>query len=160
MSQVQSSSAPVRDGPVGIGGWLVLPLLGLVLTPIKGIAFLGQYTGLSLEHLSTAQAALIVIEIIGNVALIVVMPIVLLVLAFQKRMKFPSLFVTWAVLGLAFVIFDLIVAYALFKDIYAASGTEFMDADTWRELARSLFLVVVWGPYMRNSRRVENTFVN
>ena len=30
------------DGPVGIGGWLILPILGLVVTPLRGVFHLAS----------------------------------------------------------------------------------------------------------------------
>jgi len=159
MSEVQAPAQPARDGPVGIGGWLILPLIGLVLTPIKGVGFLAQHAGMSFAHLNGAQIALVYAELIGNFVLLIVLPIMMLVLLFKKRRTFPGLFVKWAFAGLAFTLLDLIFGYAFFKDAYEASDTEFMDAATWREVARSIFAVVVWVPYMLNSRRVANTFV-
>jgi hypothetical protein len=160
-TQTTGSSAPARDGPEGIGGWLVLPVIGLVLTPLRGLYQLSQLTGVkdSLQFLSSGQTAFLVVETLLSLVIAVGLPIALIVLLFNKKKAFPRLYVIWAVLCLAFLIVDLILAQALFKDIFAASGVELIDADTLKDILRTLVLVGVWVPYMLNARRVRNTFV-
>ena len=161
MSEMQSSASTARDGPEGIGGWLILPVIGLVLTPLRGLYQLSQLTGLkdSLSFLSSGQTTFLVIETLFSLAIAVVLPIALLVLLFNKKSAFPRLYIIWAVLCLAFLVIDLIVVQALFKDVFAAGGVELIDADTMRDILRTVVLVAVWVPYMINSRRVRNTFV-
>ena len=159
MSGGDASKGP-NDGPVGIGGWLVLPLLGLVVTVLGSYRMLGQYAGLSemLARLSPSQSAFVIFEVVGN-AVLLVFPILLLALAFQTKRSFPGLYVVWAVAGMAFLVVDLILAMALFPAGYPTVESLFDEA-TVRELLRSLLLLVVWAPYMMKSRRVANTFVN
>ncbi len=150
------------DGPVGIGGWLILPILGLVVTPLRGVFHLASYGELleSMNQLTSGQIAFIVVEFIGNVVVLLVLPIVLLVLLFRKSASFPRWFVVWAAVGLAFIILDIAAAQVFFGDVLAATGQALLDADTMRELVRSIVLAVIWIPYVRISRRVANTFVN
>src|SRR5262245_28222430 len=105
-----SEAQAVRDGPEGIGGWLVLPAIGLALTPLRGLVDLSVYSGLSetFALLDGAQQMFLVIEIIGNLALGIGLPIFLLFLLFNKKQSFPGLYVIWAVLNFAFLICDLI----------------------------------------------------
>lgn len=154
--------AIVSDGPVGIGGWLILPIIGLVVTPLRGVFHLASYAELlqSRELLTGGQFAFIVLEFFGNLVILLVLPIVLLVLLFRKSASFPRLFVIWAAGGLAFILVDLAVARFLFGDVLAAANQPLLDAETTGELVRSVITAAVWIPYMRLSRLVSNTFVN
>ena len=162
MSDQQWSASVITDGPSGIGGWLILPVLGLVATPLRGIFHLASYGEMlqSMDQLTRGQIAFIVVEFIGNAIVLLVMPIVLLVLLFRKSASFPRWFIVWAAVGLAFIILDIAAAQIFFGDALAAAGQALLDADTMRELVRSIVLAAVWIPYMRVSRRVANTFVN
>lgn len=150
------------SGPVGIGGWLVLPIIGLVITPLRGLFHLASYAELfqSLAVLTVGQRVFLVSEFIGNLIFLLVLPVVLLVLLFRKSASFPWLFVIWAAGGLAFLIIDLAVAQILFGDVLAASNQQLLDSESIPEVIRSLVLAVVWIPYIRMSKRVANTFVH
>lgn len=161
MADVRTYDPPPREGPEGIGGWLILPTIGLFLTPLQGLIQLGQYAGLSenFQFLTGAQKTLVGIEIIGNLAIAVVMPVYLLFLLFNKKATFPRTYVIWAVANLIFIIADLIAAKILFGDVFEAAGMELMDSETTQAILRAIVLVAIWVPYMLNSRRVRNTFV-
>lgn len=162
MTDMQASVQTSADGPSGIGGWLILPILGMVATPLRGIFHLASYGEMLqlMDQLTSGQITFIVVEFIGNAIVLLVMPIVLLVLLFRKSASFPRWFIVWAAVGLVFVILDLITAQVLFGEILAAANLPLLDTDTMREIARSIITAVVWIPYMRVSRRVANTFVN
>ena len=153
-----SAAAPVS----GIGGWLVLPMLGMIATPIvQLINLMGLGDTLShLDQLGPWISNLVVIEAILNFALFVVGPALLLIQFFGKRRIFPRWYVIWTIAGAVFVVLDLFVGYAAFHDAYEANGISFFNQDTLRALAGSLIGVCVWVPYMLNSIRVRNTFVN
>jgi hypothetical protein len=160
MSNADAPAAAVSDGPEGIGGWLVLPILGLILTPLRGLFQLGQLADVkeALAYLTQAQIAFLVIETVLSVAIVIVLPIVLLVLVFRKKRAFPRFYVIWAVLCLLFIVGDLLVLQALFKDFFAAGGVDIVDQETLKDIGRAVALVAIWVPYMLNSRRVRNTF--
>lgn len=156
----QSATLPVREGPEGIGGWLILPMLGLILTPLTGLVGLKDYIGLSetFHLLTVPQQIFLVVEIIGNLVIAVILPIILLVLLFSKKLGFPRLYIAWAIANLVFVLADLIAAKILFGDVFEAQGVSLIDQETARSIGRSIVLVVIWIPYMLNSQRVQNTF--
>lgn len=158
MSNANSTEAAA--GPVGIGGWLILPVIGLFLTPIQGLAQMGDYSGLikNMQYLTAAQGGFVWLEIVANLVIVVAMPIFLLVQLFQRKALFPKAYVVWAVANIAFEFLDLIVAQVLFGEIFERSDTKLIDGDTLKSILRSLILVVVWVPYMLNSVRVRNTF--
>lgn len=158
----QADGASASREPVGIGGWLILPIIGLIVTPVRGLFHLASYTDLfgTMAQLTGGQAAFIIVEFIGNIAVLLVLPVILLVLLARKSVSFPRLYVVWAAAGLAFITLDIIAAQFFFGDILAASGQALLDEETLGELVRSVVTAAIWIPYMRLSRRVANTFVN
>ena len=154
-------SAGVGSGPSGIGGWLVLPMLELFLTPLVGLAFLRTFpeTLRYFNLLSGTQGAFVIFEFAFNSALLILTPIALLVLFFEKRARFPKVYIGWSLVTLAFQLLDLPVAYYAFKEYFDNSGEPFLDPETLHQLGKSLFSAVIWVPYMLRSRRVRNTFV-
>jgi hypothetical protein len=161
MTDVHTPAVPARDGPVGIGGWLILPTIGLCLTPLQGLIQLGEYSGLgeNLHLLTSPQLGFIVAEALGNFAIGVVMPVILLVMLFSRKPAFPRVYVGWAITNLVFVLLDLVAAKILFGQVYETAGMNILDAETAQSLFRAVILVGLWVPYMLTSRRVRNTFV-
>lgn len=146
----------------GIGGWLILPLLGLCLSPLIGAWTL--WNSLStfdiLGQLPIHQSGFIVVETLVNLLLQVFAPIYLLVLMLQKRAIFPRLYQYLLGASLIVIILDLLLAYLLFPDVLASGAAELFDRETTRSLVRSILGVAIWIPYMARSVRVKNTFVN
>ncbi|MFI0844545.1 DUF2569 domain-containing protein [Mesorhizobium sp. IMUNJ 23232] len=162
MSQAEASAQDIGEGPRGIGGWLVLPLLGLVLTPVVVVLQLSEF-GPVVEAwplMSMGQSILVVVELICNFVLYFVLPPFLLVLAFRRRWEFPGLYIIWAAAVPFFLIADSLVGYWAFREVFEASGEGMFDDKTWQGIVRSLWSAAIWIPYMMRSRRVQNTFVN
>ena len=155
-------AAVTKEGPVGLGGWLILPIIALIVTPLRGVFHLASYSDLlgSMKSLTAGQSGFLVIEFIGNLAVLLILPIILIVLLLGKSTSFPRLFIAWAAVGLAFIVLDIAAAQIFFGDVLAATGQELLDAETMKELFRSIITAAIWIPYMRVSRRVSNTFVN
>lgn len=153
---------PFPDGPVGLGGWLILPIIGLVVTPLRAVFHLAGYGELlaSMQHLTGGLSAFLVLEFVGNIIVLLVLPIILLVLLFRRSASFQRLFVIWAAGGLAFIVLDLIATQVFFGDVLVATNQPLLDAQTTTELLRSVVFSVIWIPYIRLSRRVANTFTN
>jgi hypothetical protein len=165
--QTQASPTPAQPQivraatPSGIGGWLILPLLGMFATvgvQLVGLTHTGDTFG-NLSALNGAQSLMVVLEFWLNLAIFLGAPIALLVLFFNKSRKFPRYYITWQIVSAAFVVLDLLAGYALFAQAFEASGTPFFDNTTMRSLLGSAVGVCIWIPYMMNSVRVKNTFV-
>lgn len=163
MSNVVTPALPSR--PSGIGGWLILVAIGLILSPIRllltlAVDFLPLFTDGTWEALTTTGsevyhplwAPIILGEVAGNIGFLGT-GIALLVLFFMESRSFPTLFIAVAFINLAFIVGDALVVSVLVPDVPV------FDAETTREIARSLFAVAVWVPYMLVSKRVKNTFV-
>jgi hypothetical protein len=103
---------------------------------------------------------LITVEVFAGIGIFLAWPLVLLVKFFQKKMEFPRLYVLFLFVGAAYFFADLYLTWFLFSKIFAAAGIEFFDRDTIRGIVSALVGLVVWVPYMWNSVRVKNTFVN
>lgn len=150
--------------PSGIGGWLILPMLGLIITPIRlAIVLLTIHVPIFTEGtwgaLTTPGnpayhqlwAPLLMYEVVGNV-LFVAASIILLVMLFTKHHLFPKWMIIFYISNLAFVGIDFF-AGDLIPVVAAAT-----DMESVKELIRSVIGVAIWVPYFIKSRRVRNTF--
>ena len=149
-ASTSATAAPATDGPKGIGGWLILPTIGMVISPFV-MAFWTYQTATALSGaLSTGLNAFIALEALFNFSLMVAW-IVAIVQLFKHKRTFPKLFVTILVVTLIGTVLDLVVAASVFNMS--------VDAGDIRGLARSVIGLAIWGPYMYVSKRVKNTFV-
>ncbi|MEA3195380.1 MAG: hypothetical protein QOD26_3713 [Betaproteobacteria bacterium] len=148
------------ERPKGIGGWLLLPAIGLCLFPPYAlyslaadywpIFQLGMWGGLTTPGSGAYHplwAPTLVYGIAANVV-VIVFDLVLIVLLFRKSPRFPKAFVVFALLNLAFVSS---IALLVWHITGAAEAVV-------TEVARSAVVVAIWLPYMLLSKRVRNTF--
>ena len=150
----------------GIRGWLVLPLLGLILSPFRIALSLykdiwplfsqGHWqilTSPTSDAYHPLWAPLIISELVGNVAIIIVGLIALWFFLRKSRLA-PRWVISWLALILLLVVAD----YALANQIPAVAAQK--DPETIKELARSVIGAAIWIPYFIVSKRVKATFVN
>jgi hypothetical protein len=161
-----AASVPAATtGPRGIGGWLILPLLGLIFTPFRiglqmvrdVLPVLKPETWHALTTPGTASyhplwAPLIVFEVGANCVLIA-FSVALLWLFFRKSRRVPMLMVVWLLANTGGQIVDLLLA----QQIPAVAALP--DNDGIKELSRSVVGLLIWVPYFLVSKRVKNTFV-
>lgn len=153
------------QGPKGIGGWLIIPLIGLLLMPLKLLFslhndFLPIFQEGYWEVLTTPGAEayhhlwapLLIFEIVGNV-FFVLFDLVLLYLLFTKHHLFPKLFIAFLASNVVFVTADYFAA-----DLIPAIAAQ-SDPEALRELRRTIVGALIWIPYMLRSERVRNTFL-
>jgi transglutaminase-like putative cysteine protease len=157
-------AAPLGAGPAGVGGWLVLPSLGIVAFPvrlltdvIKSLPTYAADTWATLTTVGNAAyhpmwAPILLYELSANLAQ-VVFSILLVVLLFQKRRSVPRVFIG-VMGGSAFIqAVDLLLADAIpSARTFAPTG--------WMGFIGSIMGLAVWGTYFMVSRRVKSTFVN
>jgi len=149
---------PQGDGKLSIGGWLVLPAIGLVLTPFLLLfqVFNDDYfhkdiwEGFYLAGYENAGFLNIYLgfELFYNV-LLFSYSILLIVLFFSKRTNLPTLMIFFYAINLAMII--------LGSFILNQSGID--DPTFGKDLFRSIFSAAIWIPYFLVSKRVKNTFV-
>jgi hypothetical protein len=143
--------APAMVEPHGIGGWLILPVIITLLSPLMtAYAAFQDVVVLLNASVSTALAAFIVVEFLYNFGLMTTW-IFAAVLLFRHKCLYPHLFVALLVITLIGTVLDLAVAATAF-DVT-------IDSSDIRSAGRSAILLAIWGPYMHKSVRVKNTFV-
>ncbi len=127
----------IRDSghePYGIGGWLLVPTLGLLV----GIPMTIYEVVKSLGSGSPGEIA-----VVGGAALVIGITTVAF---FQKRRWAPGAFIALLALNVLFA----------FVPVTLAGGT--VSRGDARDLGRSAIAAVVWIPYFLVSKRVKATF--
>lgn len=149
----------------GIKGWLILPLLGLLIAPFR-IALLmyrdfwplfseGYWSVLTTpgsEEYHPLLAPLLVFEVGGNL-LIIVLDLVALWFFFKKSHLAPKIIIAFLIIDVLFVGGDFSLSHVI-PGLAPKS-----DPESARELARAIVGVVIWIPYFLVSKRVKSTFV-
>ena len=149
----------------GLGGWLILLGIGVVIGPLRmavefGPLYYGIFTDGSFEILTTQGSEayhpmwgpLLVFETVFN-SLMIMASCYLIYLFFSKHYLFPKVYI--AIVLFSFVS---IPVYAWLVSFVLPDGPMFGPAST-KELARAIFTLVIWVPYMLISKRVKATFV-
>ena len=150
----------------GIGGWLILPAIGVFLGPIVAILvdigsyapyfeggdFLGtvSYYNSVIPNFSLVFWPELLYAIILDVFIIY-----LVYLMLAKKSFFPTLYVRLVYISLAYIVIDYSAVYLLLGDEYFSLGSLEI-----RAIFQTLFTLIVWVPYMKKSVRVKNTFIN
>lgn len=154
-----------RNELEGIGGWLLLVVLGLIVAPLRIGTMLYQnhvpifsngtweaFTSQSSEYYHPLWGPLITFEIIGNLVLIA-LGLVTLCFLFMKSRRTPTLAITWLVAGLVFVVADFFIA-----EMIPAIADQPTDTESVKEVGRSVVSAMIWVPYFLVSKRVKATF--
>jgi len=143
----------------GLNGWLIFPGIAIIASPVRilietsDIWYLLSAWQWSIvaDQLETGLLATMVVELICNIALIVI-ALFLIVMFFTRRHTFPRFFIAYFVFSLAVTGGDLLTLHLL-----SYPGVE-VDAADLGELARLAIYTVIWTLYFMRSRRVKATF--
>ncbi|WNO11270.1 DUF2569 domain-containing protein [Teredinibacter sp. KSP-S5-2] len=149
----------------GLGGWLVLVGIGVVISPFRLLAtFVPTYKPIfedgTWEALTTVGSeaytpyfgSLLIGEIAFN-TIMVAASVYLIYLFFSKHYLFPKLYIGIVAASLIFIPLDAWIVTKVFP------GEPMFDPETTKEFMRSLIASVIWVPYMLVSKRVQATFV-
>lgn len=149
----------------GLGGWLVLVGIGVVISPIGLLATVvptykpifedGTWEALTTVG-SEAYTPFIGSLLIGEIAFNTIMiaaSVYLIYLFFSKHYLFPKLYIGIVAASLIFIPLDAWIVTKVFP------GEPMFDPETTKEFMRSLVAGVIWVPYMLVSKRVQATFV-
>lgn len=148
-------------GDKKIGGWLVLPAIGLVITPF--VLLHSMYSEMEIYNpelwvglLSPSSGyyrpvgvLLIALEIVINCSLLVY-TVLCCFMFYQKRSSAPNLI---SGLYLAFLI--LITTYSLLISWYTENSLSNLDI---KDILKQLMAAIIWIPYFQLSDRVKETF--
>jgi VanZ family protein len=150
----------------GIGGWLILPLLGLILSPLIKIYMIYEdlwpifspdywddLTSPTSELYHPLWSRVLIFEVAGNVT-IFLLGLAALVSFLKKSRKAPRLVIMWLLLALVFVAAD-----SYFRG-YIPGAVQEYDNILSSELLRAGIPAAIWIPYFLISKRVKATFVN
>jgi hypothetical protein len=150
----------------GIGGWLILPLLALLLAPVKisyslvtGLwpVFSGGHWAIVTNPASSAYhplfGPLLIFEVCPNLTAIV-LGLTTLWFFLRKSRLAPRLVIGWYVFMLAMQIADYYLA-----DLIPALAAQ-PDPAASREMIMVAIGTAIWVPYFLNSQRVKATFIH
>jgi Protein of unknown function (DUF2569) len=149
-----TDASTTQAEPQGIGGWLVLPMLGTIISPLVSAIGLFQNIDALVKYrdVQTAVWSYVVIgEIVFTLAIIAGW-IFAAVMLFKHKRIFPALFVFMLGAVLVLNLADIVAVKAILN--------QDPDAQSIRDVIRPFVSLVIWGPYMYLSKRVKNTFVN
>jgi len=151
--------------PKGLGGWMILPLIGLFVMPIRLAVSLNNdflpifkegyweiLTTPGTEAYHHLWGPLIIFETAGNLFYIL-FALILIFLFFTKSHLFPTLIIIYIATNLIFIASDLFIS-----NLIPAIASE-SDPESIKDLSRTLIGAIIWIPYFMKSRRVKNTFV-
>ncbi len=147
---------PAAQG-IPIGGWLILPSIGLCITPLRV-----TYDLFSDENLLSGNvwlswfqsqeygyALFVFAEHIYNIVFLVT-SIVVVVLFFQRRTSLPRIIIIIYIVSAFVTIADNVAAYDIDPNVKVG----------YRDIFRSIVAAAIWIPYFTISQRVKRTFVN
>jgi hypothetical protein len=149
----------------GLGGWLVLVGLGIVISPLIIIGklfpfYFEIFSNGSWEVLTTpgneAYNPLTYPLVGGEMAIngaFVLAWIFVAFLFFSKKKLFPKWYIGMLLFTLAFILMEALIIKAVLPN------EPVFDPETTTELGRSLIASLIWIPYMLVSERVKATFV-
>ncbi len=148
MTQAVISSS----GPSGIGGWLILPAIGIVVAPIQfAMNVMDYFPKFELLQPGTLLHTMTMVEILAWVAF-AILATTTAVQFFTLRKGAPRLYRALLVSQLLFVIAAYWVAAILFD-------APLFDLDAGFAVGMLVAACAIWIPYFLYSTRVRNTFV-
>ena len=149
----------------GLGGWLALVGLGILISPIRILillvpTFIEVFSGDTWSILTTPGndvyspywAPILLSEIAVNSAIIIAW-IYIGYLFFKKKKSFPKWYIGIILFTFVYTIFD------AFTIKLVLPSEPLFDPDTLKSLARLSVMAAIWIPYMLVSKRVKATFL-
>ena len=152
------------DVLTGLGGWLILVGIGIVLSPLKTLGqivpgYKEMFSNGSFNALTTTGSEtyipyfkeLLIGEMVAN-GLSTAFSIYLIFLFFSKKKSFPKFYIGLLIFSIILIVIEAISINILVPNIPA------FDAETIKELRSRLSVLLILIPYMLISERVKNTF--
>ena len=146
-----SKSEDVDAKLAGIGGWLILPAIGLVLGPIIGVIGLIAAFGMYSKVERAGYGGIYALELMVVLGFLV-FTIYAAVLFFQKKRNAPRTIIILLVASIAASVVLLVIELGAEAEVFAI--------ETGKQLVREIIGASIWVPYFRASERVKATFIN
>ncbi|HTJ48185.1 MAG TPA: DUF3857 domain-containing protein [Cyclobacteriaceae bacterium] len=145
-----------------LGGWMILPLLGLFFTPFRTLyeIYDGEYfnyinwrilTDPGFTSYNPMLGLIILVELLYNIV-ILGYSILLIILLLKQRTSFPLLICSLYGLNLTFLLFE--NAWLHIIDL----PESYKIPDQGLDIARTVISVAVWIPFFLKADRVKGTF--
>ena len=148
---------PSTSDHFGIGGWLIFPVIGTVITPFVAFYLISSYFSPLAEMNETLQAETVFLGwrlyyFSGALTetIYFCFSILLVILLFGKRTSFPYFYI---VVGVFTIITELYMI-GLESQLSDLDGAD----DRALQLPRMIFTTILWSSYMLRSQRVKATF--
>ncbi|HBN90489.1 MULTISPECIES: DUF2569 domain-containing protein [Rheinheimera] len=151
--------------PLEVGGWLILVAIGVILSPLKSIYFMGiTYPSIfadgTWEKLTTEGSDVyspiwgpfLIGEILINI-LFICLGVYIAYLFFTKKAALPKWYFAVAISSSIFILADAYVVTLVLPEM------QIFGEETIKEFGRSLVSLLVWSPYLLFSQRAKDTFV-
>ncbi len=140
------------SGPSGIGGWLILPAIGIVVAPVQfAMNIFDYFPKFELLAPGTLLHTMTMVEILAWIGF-TVLATATAVQFFTHRRSAPRLYRALLVGQLVFVVAAYWAAAILFD-------APLFDVDAGIAVGMLLAACFIWIPYFLYSARVRNTFV-
>jgi len=138
-------------GPVGFGGWLLIPMIGQTLSPLVTLLTSApdDFAMLSNPALPASLTPLVLLEL-AMTACFAAFQIVVTVAMYRRRRSFPNLYRWQLIAAVAVLLIDVLMTSAALK----LPVSDLIDGKT---IGR-LFAGAIWVWYVSVSVRVRNTF--
>lgn len=154
----------IADGPRGLGGWLILPIIHLTATMLLTgyilydwilnwavvVAFVTGQVDPTYQWMVWPTLISLVLGVV-----IVAFALHLLVILFQKKRELPQRMVWFYVVLLGATLID---SGLVLQNPQRWTEAEVVEAR--RSLGQAVIMAVIWIPYFLRSKRVQATFVN
>lgn len=157
----KEKSEAKKTAKAGLGGWLALVGLGLIIALGYQAYNLVSYLPLFNESFDIpGYLPLLYIEFFASL-FIVSAEAYLLYLYFKKNFKFPQYYITFLIAVAIYVVLD----HLWLASLVAPTATEQkVISDTlsnnFCEVTRTIVFSVIWISYMKKSKQVKATFIN
>nr|WP_299171771.1 DUF3857 domain-containing protein [uncultured Allomuricauda sp.] len=147
---------------MSIGGWLVLPAIGLTISPFVMLFQIFQEDYFSNVFWVGIENAVIenpgVLSFIVGVELLynfvfLIFTILLIVLFYTKRTSLPKLIILFYALSFLVPFLESLALNALYPDLFSIN-----DPSEFKDIAKSFVGAAIWIPYFLISTRVKKTF--
>ncbi len=147
-----TQAAMSTSEPSGIGGWLILPAIGIVVAPVQfALNILDYFPKFELLVPGTLLHTMTMVEILAWIGF-AILATMTAVQFFTYKKSAPRLYRTLLVGQLLFVVAAYWAAAILFD-------APMFDIDAGIAIAMLLAACLIWIPYFLYSARVRNTFV-